>query len=73
MFFPSVIVCNINQITKSFVRGLGLLEYDDIDLLYRQFYSGIERNLTSQEQDTISKLATSEVMVLAKKYQKLRP
>ena len=71
MFFPSVIVCNINQIRKSFVRGLGLHEYDDIDLLYRQFYSGIERNLTSKEQDTISELATSEVMVLTKRISKI--
>ena len=71
MFFPSVIVCNINQIRKSFVRGLGLYEYDDIDLLYRQFYSGIERNLTSKEQDTISELATSEVMVLTKRISKI--
>jgi len=56
-----VIVCNINQIRKSFVRGLGLTNYDDVELLYRQFYTGISRNLTSKELDTILSLATSEV------------
>ena len=61
MFFPSVIVCNINQIRKSLLRGLGLKNYDDIDLLYRQFYTGIDRNLTTEELDTILSLATSEV------------
>ena len=61
VFFPSVIVCNINQIRKSFVRGLGLTNYDDVELLYRQFYTGIARNLTSKELNTILSLATSEV------------
>ena len=62
MYFPSVIVCNINQIRKSFVRGLGLSNYDEIDLLYRQFYTGLDRNLTKQELNTILSLATSEVI-----------
>ena len=61
VFFPSVIVCNINQIRKSLLRGLGLKSYDDIDLLYRQFYTGMDRNLTTKELDTILSLATSEV------------
>ena len=61
VFFPSVIVCNINQIRKSLLRGLGLKNYNDIDLLYRQFYTGMDRNLTSRELDTILSLATSEV------------
>ena len=63
VFFPSVIVCNINQIRKSLLRGLGLKSYDDIDLLYRQFYTGMDRNLTTKELDTILSLATSEVNV----------
>ena len=52
VYFPSVIVCNINQIRKSFVRGLGLSNYDEIDLLYRQFYTGLDRNLTKKELNT---------------------
>ena len=43
------------------LRGLGLKSYDDIDLLYRQFYTGMDRNLTTKELDTILSLATSEV------------
>ena len=62
VFFPSVIVCNINQIRKSLLRGLGLKTYDDIDLLYRQFYTGSDRNLTEKEMETIRSLATSEVV-----------
>ena len=62
VYFPSVIVCNINQIRKSFVRGLGLSNYDEIDLLYRQFYTGLDRNLTNEELNTILSLATSEVI-----------
>ena len=62
VFFPSIIVCNINQIRKSLLRGLGLKNYDDIDLLYRQFYTGSDRNLTEKEMETIRSLATSEVV-----------
>ena len=58
-----MIVCNINQIRKSFVRGLGLSNYDEIDLLYRQFYTGLDRNLTTEELSTILSLATSEVII----------
>ena len=61
-----MIVCNINQIRKSLLRGLGLKNYDDIDLLYRQFYTGMDRNLTSKELETILSLATSEVSKIEK-------
>ena len=63
VFFPSVVVCNINQIRKSLFRGLGIKNYSDIELLYNQFYSGIDRDLTQSERDIISSLATSEVVV----------
>ncbi len=32
------------------------------DLLYRQFYAGMERDLTREEADVIEKIATSEVL-----------
>ena len=35
--------------------------YSDIDLLYNQFYTGLDRNLTFDEKKTIMSLATSEV------------
>ena len=56
-----MVVCNINQIRKSLFRGLWISNYSDIELLYHQFYSGIERDLTERELDIISSLATSEV------------
>ena len=37
--------------------------YSDIDLLYHQFYTGLDRNLTSDEQKIIMSLATSEVSI----------
>ena len=61
VFFPTVIVCNINQIRSSLFRSLGVSNERDIDLLYRQFYSGMDRNLTEREQEAILKIATSEV------------
>ena len=63
VYFPSVIICNINQIRKSLLNGLGLKRYDDIDLLYRQFYTGIDKNLTDTELQIIQVLATSEAML----------
>ena len=63
VFFPSVVVCNINQIRKSLFRGLGITNYSDIELLYHQFYSGIDRDLTDRELEIISSLATSEVSI----------
>ena len=99
VYFPSVIVCNINQIRRSLFRGLGIKviltliiillfpyskiylavrfypkkfdciffyfqNYSDIDLLYHQFYTGLDRNLTSDEQKIIMSLATSEVSII---------
>ena len=58
-----MVVCNINQIRKSLFRGLGIKNYSDIELLYNQFYSGIDRDLTQSERDIISSLATSEVVI----------
>ena len=61
--FPSIIICNINQIRKSILLGLGINSDDDIDLLYRQFYTGMEAHLTSHEEKTIMTLATSDRML----------
>ena len=63
MFFPTVIVCNINQIRSSLFRGLGVSNESDIHTLYKQFYSGMDRNLSQHEQQFINKTATSEVSV----------
>ena len=61
MYFPTVIVCNINQIRSSLFRGLGVSNESDIHTLYKQFYSGMDRNLSQHEQQFINKTATSEV------------
>ena len=62
VFFPTVIVCNVNQIKKSFFRSLKTIHPDlEIELLYRYFYTGMERNLTEEEQGILTKIATSEV------------
>ena len=61
MYFPTVIVCNINQIRSSLFRGLGVSNESDIHTLYKQFYSGMDRNLSQHERQFINKTATSEV------------
>ncbi len=70
MYFPTVIVCNINQIKKSLFRSLSpqgpsSSSQDrkgwERDLLYRQFYAGMDRDLTEEESDVIERIATSEV------------
>ena len=65
-----MIVCNINQIRSSLFRGLGVNE-TDIDLLYKQFYTGMDRNLTPREQKVILDIATSEVKNATATYEKL--
>ena len=65
MYFPTVIVCNINQIRSSLFRGLGVSNESDIHTLYKQFYSGMDRNLSQHEQQFINKTATSEVSFYA--------
>ena len=61
--FPSIIVCNINQIRKSILFELGIQNDSVIDLLYHQFYTGMYRDLTTQEISTIRNLATSDRML----------
>ena len=63
VYFPTVIVCNINQNRRSLFRGLGITNESRVDLLYKQFYSGMDRNLTKEEQEFIFNTATSEVML----------
>eukprot|EP00094_Tigriopus_californicus_P006437 TCALIF_06199-PA protein Name:"Protein of unknown function" AED:0.31 eAED:0.34 QI:0/0/0/0.33/1/1/3/0/625 len=54
----------INQIKKSLFRRLKQTHPKlEIDLLYHQFYTGINRPLTEEEQETITQIATSEFMV----------
>ena len=62
VYFPTVIVCNINQNRRSLFRGLGITNESRVDLLYKQFYSGMDRNLTKEEQEFIFNTATSEVI-----------
>ena len=61
VYFPTVIVCNINQVRRSLFRGLGATNESDISLLYRQFFTGMERNLTAEEEAFVLQIATSEV------------
>ena len=63
VFFPTVIVCNINQVRRSLFQALGATNESDINLLYRQFFTGMERNLTQEEEAFILQIATSEVIV----------
>ena len=60
VYFPTVIVCNINQIRRSLFQGLGVTNESRVDLLYKQFYHGMDRNLTKDEQDFILETATSQ-------------
>ena len=62
VFFPTVIVCNINQVRRSLFQALGATNESDINLLYRQFFTGMERNLTQEEEAFILQIATSEVI-----------
>ena len=64
VYFPTVIVCNINQNRRSLFRGLGITNESRVDLLYKQFYSGMDRNLTKEEQEFIFNTATSEVIYI---------
>ena len=65
VFFPTVIVCNINQVRRSLFQALGATNESDINLLYRQFFTGMERNLTQEEEAFILQIATSEVILLS--------
>ena len=68
VYFPTVIVCNINQNRRSLFRGLGITNESRADLLYKQFYLGMNRNLTKDEQEFILNTATSEVNVFPHRY-----
>ena len=59
-----MIVCNINQIRSSLFtsfKGVGVSNESDIDLIYKHFYHGMDRNLTDHEKEVIIKLSESEV------------
>ena len=45
------------------LRSLGIEDDADIDLIYRQFYTGMERQLTDKEWEKIQSLAISKVSI----------
>ena len=43
------------------LSGVGVSNESDIDLIYKHFYHGMDRNLTDHEKEVIIKLSESEV------------
>ena len=50
--FPSLILCNVNQVTSSFLKRLDLNESNDTakKILFNQFLDGVPANETTDEQ-----------------------
>ena len=70
VYFPSVTICNINQVRESFFLDMKLdskepLSKEIIDLLYKQFYSGSLNATTEKDKDRIKNFLTSENYVRA--------
>ena len=72
VFFPSVTICNINQVRESFFLDMDLDPRINpeaeatIDLLYRQFYSGNdEAALSEAEERLVKNFLTSDKYVMA--------
>lgn len=70
VYFPSVTICNINQVRESFFLDMELdsshpIGSEIIDLLYKQFYSGSGKDTTEEEMDEIKRFLTSENYVKA--------
>jgi len=63
VYFPSVILCSINQIRKSLFRGLEVSKTRHIELFLQTFYSGRAANLTEEEMEIIQSYATREKIV----------
>ncbi|TRY72274.1 hypothetical protein TCAL_14853 [Tigriopus californicus] len=50
VFFPSVVVCNINQIRKSFFAELGFYENDTlVRIMYEDFIKGIQDHVDPED------------------------
>ena len=69
VYFPSVTICNINQVRESFFLDMDLDPRDNqslIDLLYRQFYSGSDEKAQSEaDQDLVKNFLNSDKYVKA--------
>merc|ERR1719397_402527 len=63
VYFPSVILCSINQIRKSLFTGLEVSNSSHIELLLQTFYSGRSESLTKEELGIIESYATREKIV----------
>ena len=70
VFFPSVTICNINQVRESFFLDMKLESTKPeskqiIDLLYKQFYSGSQNATTGKDESIVKDFLTSENYVKA--------
>ena len=70
VFFPSVTICNINQVRESFFLDMKLDSEEPenkkiIDLLYKQFYSGSLKPTTAEDEAIVKGFLTSENYVRA--------
>ena len=51
VYFPSITVCNINQVEGSFLREIGIYgNLSQLNVLYDEYISGRERDLTWKDQ-----------------------
>ena len=64
--FVSSCMKNFNSDTR--LSGVGVSNESDIDLIYKHFYHGMDRNLTDHEKEVIIKLSESEVSKINNKY-----
>ncbi len=67
LYFPTVTLCNINQIRQSFVSELGLTE-GQLTQIKRLLYYGSEQALTDQEIAQVEEIATRKVVYLKGHY-----
>ena len=63
VFFPSVLVCNINQIRKSFFDELGFYDNDTlVRIVYEDFIKGtMDRESASHDEDDPKRAAFYDV------------
>ena len=57
LYFPTVAICNINQIRKSFIHELNLSEYE-LKQIKRMIYTGSDKPMTKEEIKTVVDIAT---------------
>ena len=67
LYFPTVAICNINQIRKSFIHELNLSEYE-LKQIKRMIYTGSDRPMTQEEISTVVDIATRRVVYLKGNY-----